>query len=764
VGTEHGVSRIAADGAITTPVREGVARALLEDRDGNLWIGTDAGGLRRLRDGRVASFGTAEGLSNASVWSLYEDREGSLWIGTNGGGLNRLRDGAVTTIGAREGLSSDETRCVYRHPDGTLWVGTKGGGATAIRDGVATPFPLAPALAGETVVSFGADRDGALLIGTVRRGYQRWRDGRATVVDQARGLPHNSVFALLGRPDGTLWIGHRGGGLTRLLPDGRFEGFGPGRGLETAYVWSIVPGPDGTLWIGTARGLYSFDGQALRKAIPDVPVHAVHVDAEGVVWAGTARDGLYRWKDGRARAITRRQGLYDDLVAAILEDDAGTLWMGCNRGLFAVSKRELHDVADGRAERVVPVAYDSSDGMRSAECSFGAAARSADGRLWFPTIRGVAVVDPARLHRNPVPPPVVIEQVVANGALHRAVPGGTLEVPPGEGRLHFRFTALSLVAPRKVRFAYRLEGLDEGWIGAGTSREADYAHLRPGRYTFRVKAANNDGVWNEEGAALTLRLRPRFYQTWWFLAVCVAGVAGAGWQGHRFRLRRLLELERVRTRIAADLHDDVGSGLAQIAVLSGVARTQMGGDGAPAAESLGQIAGTAEELVDSMSDIVWAMNPGKDHLGDLVHRVRRFAGDVLGARDVAFGFTESGVDAARAVPPDFRRHAYLLLKEALSNAARHAGATRVDVSVALAADHFRAEVRDDGRGFDTGAAGDGHGLETMKRRAAELGGRLEITSGAGQGTVLRADLPLRPPPRRPWDRLRWRRSRAASGP
>ena len=247
-----------------------------------------------------------------------------------------------------------------------------------------------------------------------------------------------------------------------------------------------------------------------------------------------------------------------------------------------------------------------------------------------------------------------------------------------------------------MRFAYRLEGLDEGWTDAGALRQVSYANLRPGRYTFRVKASNNDGVWNDEGAAVQLRLQPHFHQTPWFLALCAGAVGLVGWEAHRIRLRRLLAVERVRTRIAADLHDDVGAGLSQIAVLTGVARAEIGRAGAAAPESLGVIARTAEELVDSMSDIVWAMNPGKDRLGDVVHRMRRFATEALSAREIAFTFTASGVDEALAVGPDFRRHAYLIFKEAVSNAARHSGAARVDLAVALAGGRLGLRIEDDG--------------------------------------------------------------------
>jgi signal transduction histidine kinase len=321
------------------------------------------------------------------------------------------------------------------------------------------------------------------------------------------------------------------------------------------------------------------------------------------------------------------------------------------------------------------------------------------------------------------------------------------------------------VVPKKVRFAYRLDGLEDTWVNAGTTREAMYANLRPGRYTFRVRACNNDGVWNESGASVRIHLQPHFYQTGWFYGLCLAGVAFAGWQGHRFRLRRAIELERVRTRIAADLHDDVGSGLSQIAILSGVARTQLVKDGTRASESLTQIAGTAEELVDSMSDIVWAMNPGKDHLGDLVHRMRRLASEVFSARDIALDFRVDCLEHARKAPPDFRRHAYLIFKESVNNVAKHSGCGRVAVAIDVTDRRFLLQVKDDGRGFDAAASADGHGLETMSRRARDLGGRLTIVSRPGEGTALTADLPMRRRARRPWDVFvsRWKGS-AGSAP
>jgi ligand-binding sensor domain-containing protein/signal transduction histidine kinase len=742
IGTDRGFSRLAGDGTIANHVLGESIRALLEDRHGTLWIGSHDGGLRRLRDGQMLQFGKAEGLSSASVWSLFEDREGSLWVGTSGGGLNRLRDGALTALGTEEGLPADHVAAVHGAADGTVWASTRGGALTRVDGAKVSPVITTAGPAQGTIVSFANDRDGVVWMGTAGAGLRRWKDGRSTAYTTAQGLPHESVFALLAGREGGLWIGHRGGGLSRLQ-DGTFVHYGPEQGLDSSYVWSLVEGPDGTLWVGTSKGVYALAAGAIRPVIPGVVAHAVHVDADGVVWAGTAADGLHRYKDGRASAITRRQGLFDNVVHAIAEDGQGRLWMSCNKGIFSVSKQQLHDAAEGRIARVVSTSYDRWDGMKSSECNQYRPWKDAEGRLWFPTIRGVVAVDPAHLKKNTVPPPVVIEEVVANGRALSPASGAVLEVPPGEGRLQVQYTALSLVAPKRVRFAYRLEGLDERWTEEVTTRQAQYVNLPPGHYTFRVKASNNDGVWNESGASVRVHLQPHFHQTAWFYLLCAAGVAAAGWQGHRIRLRRLLEVERIRTRIAADLHDDVGSGLSQIAILTGVARAQMAGNGGAAPESLDQIAGTAEELVDSMGDIVWATNPGKDRMGDLLHRMRRFAGEVFAARGIGHTFRAEGIDDTRRVDPDFRRHVYLLLKESVTNAARHSGCKQVDVVVEVAQGRLRLQVKDDGKGFDTTERADGHGLGTMGRRAEELGGRLTIASRPGEGTTVRAEVPLK---------------------
>ena len=738
IGSETGVTRVARDGALTHHPLPGLVRALVEDRQGSLWIGFSEGGIARLRgDGRIERFSKAQGLASPTVRALYEDREGSIWIGAGDGGLNRLRDGAFTTIGEPEGLAGDIVIGLHVDALDRIWVGSKGG-LSVVTAGRAERVATKRPLSGASFVSVARDAAGVVWAGTVSFGLNRIDGGDVRVYRAGDGLGDDDVFALLPARDGSLWIGLRGGGLAHL--DGTtLERFGKERGLPSPFVWDILEDSSGTFWIATANGVFALEAGAFRLVIPEIPAHALHLDADGALWAGTARRGLYRWKNGQVTAFTTADGLQDDNVTQVLEDGQRNLWLGSSRGISRVSKQDLEDHAEGRRRGFTPVAYDSADGLRSRECNYGHGGRTRDGRLWFPTIRGVSVVDPLAIAPNPVVPPVHVEQVVADG---RSLARALASAPPGQGRVEFHFTALSLLAPQKVRFSYRLEGFDSEWSAPAAERSATYTNLPPGRYTFRVKACNNDGLWNEVGDAFPFVLRPHFYETWWFYALCAAAVAALAWRVHVYRTQRLVEMERVRTRIAADLHDDIGSGLSQIAVLSEVVRQQARAAGGSDSPALARISGTAGELVDSMSDIVWAVNPSRDRMQDLTQRMRSFAGDVADARGLALRFRADALDLEGRLDPDVRRHVYLIFKETVNNAARHSGGTALEVSVEVASGRLRLSVRDDGCGFVRAERGEGNGLGTIARRAAELGGRADIASVPGQGTTVSLDVPL----------------------
>jgi ligand-binding sensor domain-containing protein/signal transduction histidine kinase/CheY-like chemotaxis protein len=596
---------------------EGWMNSVYADREGNLWIGTWGNGLYRRTRGGWTVYGTREGLSHNRVTALVEDRDGNLWIGTEGGGLNRLKDGRLSSFTDKDGLPSRVVRALLEDREGSLWIGTEGGGLSRLKDGRLTSFTDKDGLVGSSLVPIYQDRAGALWIGAACGGLSRFQIsdvgvqtdrlrtppaalGAPTVVTTytvQQGLPNNCVWALTGDREGNLWIGTHGGGLTRFK-EGRFTSYTRADGLADSIVFSIYEDRSGTLWIGTNSGLTRFkDGRFItyrtadglvndsvrfitedrsgalwigtlgglsrlqdgkftnvaRDGLSHDHVRTIYEDRDGILWIGTYGGGLNRLKDGRFVHYTRKDGLYDDVVSQILEDDRGNFWMSGNRGIFRVRRDELNEFAEGRIKSVTSMAYGTTDGMKSHECNGGgqpAGCKTRDGRLWFPTTKGVVVIDPNDQKTNPLPPPVVIEQVRINRqpvGLSRAV-----EIPPGRGDLEFYYTGLSFLAPEKVRFRYRLDGFDKEWIDAGARRVAYYTNIPPGRYRFRVIARNNDGVWNETGAALEFSVRPFFYQTGVFYALSAVAVVLAAWGFYRLRVRHLKARERGLARLVQE--------------------------------------------------------------------------------------------------------------------------------------------------------------------------------------------------------------------
>jgi serine phosphatase RsbU (regulator of sigma subunit) len=409
-------------------------------------------------------------------------------------------------------------------------------------------------------------RRGGLWIGTEGRGLGLLDADQYTSRDDTRGLPNDTIRALHEDAAGDLWIGTYGSGLTRLR-EGVFSRFGAALGFPEAVVTSFAEGADHTLWIGTERGglVALRDGHFTvnEELAPDM-VESLRWD-EGRLWIGTYGAGLALLRNGHLSRFTVREGLSDDVFYAIVDDGQGFLWTTSNRGIARTSKQELLDVADGKRRAVAPVSFGTLDGMRSSECNSGApgGTKTRDGRLWFPTTKGVAMVDPARLQRNLLPPPVLIEEVSVDRApvdLARQ-----RDVPPGSQDFAFAYTALSFATPEKVRFKYRLEGFDRDWVDAGARRVAYYTNLSPGNYRFRVIAANDDGVWNEEGAQVAFHLVPRFYQTTPFMIMVALCALAAGAGGVRLRVRQL------RAR-AQELEEKVEERTAQLATAFGLLR------------------------------------------------------------------------------------------------------------------------------------------------------------------------------------------------
>lgn len=570
LGTAEGLFRLQRGSVERYGRAQGLAdtfvRSLYRDREGTVWVGT-SGGLHRWHDGRFDVMTAREGLSRGAVVSLYEDREGSLWVGTDGGGLNRLRDGKVFTLTSADGLSTDAVYTIAGERAGGLWIGGASPDLVHFAGGALSPYPSAGLLAGSTVLALFEDSRGRLWIGT-DRGLYVSEHHRMRPFGERQELAESGVRAIAEDRQGAIWIGTESSGLRRYA-DGRLTVFGAPQGLRSSEIRAIHVDRKGTLWVATYGGLSRLEGPRFVTYTPALApssafMRSIHEDAtRDTLWVGTYGGGLHRFRDNRFATITSRQGLASDVVYQVLEDDRGRLWMSSNKGIFHVPKAELEAVADGRSATVHSTLYGEKDGMRSRECNGGSPAgwKTSDGRLWFPTFEGVVVVDPSRIVSNDQPPPIVLEEAIVDD---RSLDlGSPIRIAPGNHRLEFRYTGLSLAAPQAVRFSYRLVGADAKWVDAGSRRSAFFTNLPPGRYKLEVNAANEDGVWNPTPASLDFRLAPHFYQTPWFFGGCAlaAGLMGLG--AHRWRTRAL----RLRER---QLAERVEEALARVKTLSGL--------------------------------------------------------------------------------------------------------------------------------------------------------------------------------------------------
>ena len=556
-GTDDGLYLLPAPGAGARLIRQpGVpdhVTAAIEDRAGNLWVGTESAGLVRIDHGQVSTLNANSGLTDSDVLSLFEDREGSLWVGT-ASGLDRLRDTKLTTFGVREGLPTNSARSVIATEDGSVYVLTKIGGLSRIKDDVVTPFALNSSLAPVYSDALHQSRDGSIWMGT-EAGLTRYQDGRLTVYtgkldpatpwlltwnragsnDTGEHFAHTYISAI--GEDAESLIVATAECATFRFKDGHtyaftLHGDSTPFTVPGLYTFTIYTAPGGVLWFGTSKGLYKLvpgapEQSGLQAEVP-FAVTSIYDDHQGNLWLGGRTPGLVRLHvaDGHALRYTAEQGLFDGYLSHILPDAEGNLWISTQNGIYAVRLQELADVAGGRATRVSPQVYGLADGMKTTQAADTTAqpsgVRTPDGRLWFATYKGVAVVDPRHLQQNSLVPPITLESVVTDGQARPI--GESLTIAPGMKSVEFHYSALSLSVPQRVRFRYQLEGYDHGWVEAGPRRVAYYTNLPPGSYRFRVIAANEDGIWNLRGASIEMTLRPHLYQTVPFYAFCFIGI------------------------------------------------------------------------------------------------------------------------------------------------------------------------------------------------------------------------------------------------
>ncbi|HTR40327.1 MAG TPA: two-component regulator propeller domain-containing protein [Pseudomonadales bacterium] len=730
-----------------------IVKAACEDADGNLIVGTLGAGVFWFQpDGHYVHISTAEGLSSDAVLSLCMDDEGDLWAGTDGGGLNRIKK---KLFNSSENFHPWAAQSVSEDARGGLWTAFN---ARCLSYGISNTvqdFSIGLLSNAWTVL---VDDQQNVWGGTRNEGLF-WLQTNSFVPARGALTLGLANFALFESRDGRVWAGSQNG--LGCWDGQNWKLFTTNNGLSGNAVRAIAEDNASNLWVGTENsGLDYFSNGTFvsyqtSNGLPGNDISCLYLDADGVLWIGTSGHGLARFENGQWKSFSTKDGLVSDSIGYIIGDDQGYLWIGSNRGLMRIQRKSLGD-GDAFFCRV----FGMDDGLPTRECSSGsqpAAIRAQDGRLLFPTTKGLVSIAPSSLKPDLRPPQVLIESVFADNGPNQnsnQLNSGwspVATVPPGGGLLEIHYTALNFSAPQAVRFKYHLEGRPA--VEVGNTRVVRYTDLPPGHYRFNVTACNEDGTWNPDGAWLDIYVLPHFWQTKTFqlvvILVLLAAIIGTVRYISTQKLHRELQalkqkevLEGERARIARDLHDQLGANLTQVALLGELAEADKNIPDEVESHAQ-QISQTARETTRSLDEIVWAVNPSNDTLEGLANYACKYAQEYAALAGLPCRVDFPAQLPATLIPPEVRHNAFLAFKEAVNNVIKHAHAREVWIRLRLQSGHFVLEVEDNGRGLDKEKMNRGrNGLRNMQKRLADIGGEFSISSGANGGTLVRLTVPL----------------------
>jgi signal transduction histidine kinase/ligand-binding sensor domain-containing protein len=705
------------------PIR-GLAQ-IIEDKTGNLWLGSSTALIRFNRRG-LTSYAEPDGMNGTYVVAINQTVDDRLYVTGPDFQLNLFYDHSFRSIRPRlppEGVGLWTANTCFQDSSGEWWFLTRGklyrfaatkDLRTLARDSPRQTYDQRDGFKFADMFHIFEDSRSDLWISTSPSGLSRWdrKTGAFQTFTEAEGFPDEKAPSSFAEDkSGNLWFGFNDGGLVRYAA-GRFTEFRAVDGAPLGLITALYVNPQGTLWIGSSQ-------QGVTTVAEPATVHPKFV------------------------ALTTENGLASNNVRALTGDPDGNVYVGTARGVDRVS-------AD--AARIKH--YSTSDGLAADFVT--SAFRERNGTVWFGTTTGVSRLEPVQEALQPAPPVLISGLRIAGERQPVSVLGSAevplIEVAHTQNNLQIEFFGIDFGAAETLRYQYKLESTDKDWSAPTLQRAVTYANVAPGSYRFLVRAVSPDGLVSEQLATISLRILPPVWQRWWFLTIAALIITGMLYSIYRYRVAQLLKVERVRTRIATDLHDDIGASLSRMAILSEVVKQQRAGDnGDQSAGLLTEIADSARGLVDSMSDIVWSIDPRRDDLQSLVRRIRQFASDVLEARGIDWELQVPPEVESLKLDPDERQHLFLILKESINNIARHGEGTKtVSLSINVEGRQLIAEIKDDGCGFTPKEPDDarskgrgGNGLPNMRERAAQLGGRLEIASSPGAGTLLTLRMPIK---------------------
>jgi len=729
IATQGGLSYFDGDSFLNYTEENGLVnnriQSLSSDNQGGLWIGTEEG-VSYYNEGTFKNYTNSQGLTNNIIYSTLFDREHNVWFGTFGGGLSVFLGDHIENFTIEEGLPNNLVSSITQDREGNHWISTYGGGISKFDGNGFQTYSARDGLVDNKVYTAIADDFDRLLIGT------RWglsiKEGDQFINFDEDELPYRKIRAITQLKDKqTYWMGTYGEGVLEYKND-NFKLYQEQDGLANNTVLSVVEGDDGSIWFATYGGVSRFkDGRftnyTLQDGLPNNGVLDILKDRDGNLWFSTF-SGIALFQEDGFLTITTEDGLPDEVCYFIIQDDKGIYWIGTTMGVvrfdYDVYKASVNASEREQAFKLVT----QNQGLVSNETNAGAGYKDREGFLWFGTVGGLTRYNPRKSPVDYVAPMVHIKNIRVSGELIE----NRQEVSVGSDNhnVSFEFAGISFRAPEQIKYEYRLRGTGEEWQRT-SQRSVRYSSLLPGDYTFQVRAINNEGIKSTQTASLEFVVMAPFWLQWWFLLLLIVIAVGIiAFVYNYYRVKKMVEIERMRVRIASDLHDDVGSALTEIALQSDFLQTTEADDALK--QSLNQIGTQSRKIVSSLDDIVWSIDARNDTVGDLTDRMQDYINNVLPDRDVRYHFDDLDMDNKLKV--SMKENLYLIFKEAVNNIAKHSNATRVEVDLTTDGDSFKLEINDNGTDINPKRKS-GHGIRNMNMRGKRINAGVTIKNEDG---------------------------------
>ncbi|RNC80132.1 MAG: hypothetical protein ED557_12540 [Balneola sp.] len=737
IATRNGISRF--DGS--TFQNFGTAEGLIDSRvqtlsvsdEGAIWLGTE-GGSSRFFEGSFKSFTTEQGLSNDIIYSSIVDREGNVWFGTFGGGVSLFLGDYFENYTTENGLSNNLVTSIAEDENGKLWLATYGGGLMTKLDNGFEYLTTEDGLLDDRIYHLNLDSENRLWIG-MRDGLAYLKNGEIKNFSSAE-FPFRKVRDVMEASDGTFWISTYDEGLIKM-DDTSHEAITLESGLASNTVLKSIEDSEGNIWVATYGGVSKITGDeitnfSIQQGVPNNGVMSIMIDRDGIIWISTF--GGIAWFDGvQFVSITDDNGLPDKVAYFIAQDKNGLFWIGTTAGIAQLDIKKLYsEIADEREQSIQVITREQ--GLVSDEMNLGAVYEDSEGHFWFGSVEGVSHFDPDIYKGNQVSPKVHLLEFTASGRQYETY---GLHLDNNSNFVEIGFAGLNFTAPNQVIYEYRMSDIDPDWQRT-TSRSAKYPSLPPGEYFFQVHARNSSGVWSDEMVIIRFSINPPFWMSWWFILIIAFAIGGIIYLFYRnYQIMKMVDIERMRVRIASDLHDDVGASLTEIALQSDF--LQASHVEKEFKQSLTQIGKQCRRVVTSLDDIVWSIDARNDTLGDLTDRMQDYIINVLEPKNFQVSYDFEALRMENKLPVPVKENLYLIFKEAVNNIAKYSNGDRVEVKMESENGEYEFKIYDNGNS-GKGLKKTGHGLRNMEMRAQRIGGNFNFEDKDGFTVILKGKL------------------------